>query len=149
MNAFSDIAQTIQLSVAPVFLLAGIGALLNVAASRLSRVVDRSRALEHRLTDMGDPPDEAQLRSELMVLGQRMLLAQRSISLCSLSALLVCVLVITLFVVTLAELNGGGVVAALFIAAMVALIGGLFLFLAEVTIATQTLRWRAELFMKE
>ena len=36
----SQVAQTIQLAVAPVFLLAGIGAFLNVCASRLARTGD-------------------------------------------------------------------------------------------------------------
>ena len=40
----STIAQTIQLSLGPVFMLAGIGALLNVLAGRLARIVDRARA---------------------------------------------------------------------------------------------------------
>src|SRR3546814_14598613 len=41
----SAIAQTIQLSVTPVFLLVATGSLLNVLAGRLSRVADRSRVL--------------------------------------------------------------------------------------------------------
>ncbi len=40
------VAQVIQLAVAPVFLLAGIGAFLNVCAGRLSRIVDRARTVE-------------------------------------------------------------------------------------------------------
>ncbi len=39
----STIAETIQLSLSPVFMLAGVGSLLNVLAGRLSRVVDRAR----------------------------------------------------------------------------------------------------------
>jgi hypothetical protein len=35
----STIAHLIQLSIAPVFLLAGVGAILNVLANRLARVV--------------------------------------------------------------------------------------------------------------
>ena len=46
LPAISSIAQTIQLAIAPVFLLAGIGSILNVLAARLARVVDRSRVLE-------------------------------------------------------------------------------------------------------
>ena len=41
-----DRVQIIQLSIAPVFLIAGIGTLLNVLTSRLARVVDRGRAIE-------------------------------------------------------------------------------------------------------
>ena len=44
----SDIAHTIQLAVAPVFMLAGIGSFLNVLTGRLDRVVDRARFLAER-----------------------------------------------------------------------------------------------------
>ena len=45
----TTVGQIIQLSVAPVFLLAGIGAFLNVCAGRLSRIVDRARNVEPKL----------------------------------------------------------------------------------------------------
>jgi len=44
--AVTTIAHQIQLAVAPVFLLAGIGAILNVMVGRLARIVDRARNLE-------------------------------------------------------------------------------------------------------
>ena len=43
------LAQAVQLSVAPVFLLAGVGATLNVLASRLGRIIDRARIMEEKL----------------------------------------------------------------------------------------------------
>ena len=43
-TSVTTVAQIIQLAVAPVFLLAGIGAFLNVCAGRLSRIVDRARS---------------------------------------------------------------------------------------------------------
>ncbi len=56
MNAFdisqapvSDVAHAIQLSLAPVFLLSGIGVLLGMLTSRLARIVDRARVMEQRL----------------------------------------------------------------------------------------------------
>ena len=39
----THLAQIIQLAVAPVFLLAGSGAFLNVCAGRLARIIDRAR----------------------------------------------------------------------------------------------------------
>ena len=41
-----DIGHVIQLAVAPVFLLSGIGIILTVLTNRLARVVDRARRLE-------------------------------------------------------------------------------------------------------
>src|SRR5256885_15605949 len=45
----TTVAEIVRLALAPVFLLSGIGAFLNVLASRLSRIVDRSREIEPRL----------------------------------------------------------------------------------------------------
>ena len=42
----NTVAEIVRLALAPVFLLSGIGAFLNVLASRLSRIVDRSRQVE-------------------------------------------------------------------------------------------------------
>ncbi len=149
MDALSDIASTIQLSVAPVFLLAGIGALLNVVTARLGRAVDRARILEERLIAGPSGMDAPRIRGELRILDRRVLLAQRSIAMCSLSALLVCCVVAMLFIAELANLNAAALIAIMFVGAMLILIAGLSLFLAEVTFATRMLRVRAELFMKD
>ena len=45
----NTVAEIVRLALAPVFLLSGIGAFVNVLASRLSRIVDRSRDIEPRL----------------------------------------------------------------------------------------------------
>jgi hypothetical protein len=42
-SALTDIGRVIQLSVAPVFLITGIGGLLSVLSGRLGRTIDRSR----------------------------------------------------------------------------------------------------------
>ena len=44
----SLIVHAIQLAIAPVFLLTGLGSMLSVMATRLSRVIDRARHLEER-----------------------------------------------------------------------------------------------------
>ena len=49
MNQIDQIAHVIQLSIAPVFLLTGVGTLLNVLSGRLARIIDRARVLEQRL----------------------------------------------------------------------------------------------------
>src|ERR1700733_3929855 len=42
----SDVARIIQLAVAPVFLLSGVGVTLTLFTNRLARIVDRARLLE-------------------------------------------------------------------------------------------------------
>lgn len=148
MQQVTDIAHIIDLSVAPVFLILGIGTLLNVMTTRLARVIDRSRVLESIVTDPHPNPALDRARDELVVLDKRMALSQRAIMLCTVTALLVCLIVAALFLSTLANFQIGDLIALTFIAAMACLIVGLTTFLAEVLIATRTIRVRAELLMK-
>jgi hypothetical protein len=147
MLATSDIQQIahlIQIAVAPVFLLAGIGSILNVLAGRLARVIDRARTLEAQLDALQSPKRDVSLK-ELATLDQRMVTIQWSIGSCTISALLVCLLVGILFVGGLVTMNFARPVAMLFVAAMVALTVGLVLFLREISLALRSLRVRIDL----
>nr|MBA3729393.1 DUF2721 domain-containing protein [Sphingomonas sp.] len=73
-----QVAQIIQLAVAPVFLLAGVGAFLNVCAGRLARIVDRARGLEPRIP-ASRGPEHDRLIAELRVLDRRMGLVSQAI----------------------------------------------------------------------
>jgi hypothetical protein len=133
------VAHVIQLSVAPVFLLTGIGALLSVMTNRLGRVVDRARTLESRVSPTGPPPD-SMTTWELGVLSRRAKLIGQSITLCTITALLVAAVIAMLFLGAFLGLNPSTGVALVFIAAMVGLFLGLLLFLREIFLATSTLR---------
>lgn len=135
------ISNVIQLSVAPVFLLTGIGALLGVITNRLTRVVDRARLIEERIRD-ASTDERRKLDDEILSLEQRARLIYRAITLLVLSALLVCALVGGLFITAYYAWSPDltRLLAAIFSVSMLALISGLLLFLREVYIATQTLR---------
>jgi len=138
------VAQVIQLAVAPVFLLAGIGAFLNVCAGRLARIVDRARGLEPRiLASRGDEHDR--LLSELRVLDRRMGLVSQAIFLCVLAALLICAVVVLLFAGSLIGAQLGTAIALLFIASMVSIGVGFAVFLFETRIGSRSVRIRSEL----
>lgn len=137
--SISTIAHTIQLVVAPVFLLAGIAGILNVVAARLARVVDRVRMLEEDVPTAEETLREQEL-AELAILDRRIRICHLSIGLCTTSALLVCLVVMLLFISVLVKSSFGVPVALLFIATMACLTLGLMLFLAEVTIATRSVR---------
>jgi Protein of unknown function (DUF2721) len=149
MNAAhtSTIAQVIQLAVTPVFLLAGIGGILNVVAARLARVIDRVRTLERDI-----PTAEETIRreeiAELSILARRMTFCHWSVGLCTASALLICLVVMILFVANMADIDFASPVSWLFIAAMISLTLGLLLFLAEVTIATRFVRVSEQFVMR-
>ena len=140
--AVSALAHQIQLAVAPVFLLAGIGAILNVLAQRLARVVDRARFLEAELAGL-DEGARAAGSTELRLLDRRMTVVNLAISCCTASALFVCVVVAILFVADLSQLPFVRPIALLFILAMLLLIAGLVLFLYEVRLAMRALRSRS------
>ena len=139
--AVSTIAHQIQLAVAPVFLLAGIGSILNVMAGRLARVVERARGLERDFAAFDDDA-RALATAELRILDLRMTVVNLALSACTAAALFVCVLVAMLFIADLSEFAFGRPVAWLFVLAMSLLILGLVLFLWEVRLAMRALRVR-------
>lgn len=135
----SPIAHVIQLSVAPVFLLSGIGAILAVMTSRLGRIIDRARALEERLEQA--PADRAaQIEADLAALTQRARLIGPAITMCTATALLVCLVIAVLFLSAFLRFDASVPVALLFIAAMLAFFLGLLWFLREIFVATKSLR---------
>ena len=142
--AVNAIAHQIQLAIAPVFLLAGIGAILNVLAQRLARVIDRSRLLEADFSSL-DEEERKRATSELFVLDRRMTVVNLAISACTASALFVCLVVAILFVADVAEIAFARPIAWLFILAMLLLIVGLILFLHEIRLAMRSVRVRREL----
>ncbi len=90
-----DIARLIQSAVAPVFLLTGVAATLGVLTNRLARIVDRARTLEQRLE--GHPGSAQHLHADLAVLARRARYINWAISMCAIAALLVALVVVTLF----------------------------------------------------
>ncbi len=134
----ASIAQVIQLSVAPVFLLAGVGTILNVLVGRLVRIVDRARVTETQMKD-ADEVMLKELRERLDVLGRRARLISRSITLSVLCAVLVPIVIVSLFISVMLQVNLAIPIAATFIIGLISLALGLVYFLREVFVATSAL----------
>ena len=140
----SEVADVVRVAVAPVFLLSGIGAFLNVCASRLSRIVDRSRVIEPLLlASRGEEHDR--WVAELRVVDRRMQLVNIATGMSVLSALLTCLVVILLFAASLLHSHFGTLIALLFIVSMVAIGTAFAIFLAETRLAERAVRVRSEL----
>ena len=89
----NTVAEIVRLALAPVFLLSGIGAFLNVLAARLSRIVDRSRDIGSTvLVSRGEEHDRS--ISDLKILDRRMSLISWATGLAVTSAILTCLVVI-------------------------------------------------------
>ena len=133
-----DIAHLIQSSVAPVFLLSGVAATLMVLTNRLARIVDRARVLEGQLA--GHPASGAELHADLAVLARRADYINIAISLSTIAALLVALVVVTLFANAFLGSELSGLIALLFVGSMVCLSAAYVAFFVEVRIAVAALR---------
>ncbi len=133
--SISSVSHVIQIAVAPVFLLTGVGAILAVLINRLSRIVDRYRVLETSLPAAPDG-DKLAARVEMRILARRARLIHWAISMCTVAALFICIVVATLFIGAMLHVGVSQIIALMFIAAMLAVIGGLLCFLREITLAT-------------
>lgn len=142
--SIETISGVISLAVAPVFLLAGIAGLLGVMSTRLGRITDRARVIEGRIPAATGPEQEKILYEEAASLWKRTHLINWAIRLCTLGALTVCLVIMTLFVGELTRFDIAIAVAVLFVAAMLFIISGLVLFAREVGIATRRMRLGVE-----
>ena len=131
----TTVAHVIQLAVAPVFLLTGIAAILGVLTNRLGRVVDRFRVLENINFNMATSKNAVHA-IEMEILSRRARLIHWAISLCTIAALLICIVIATLFIGSSLDVELPGTIASLFVLAMFTLITGLLSFLREIALAT-------------
>jgi Protein of unknown function (DUF2721) len=135
----TDVAHVIQVAVAPVFLLSGIGTMLGVFIARLGRIVDRSRVLDDRLEVLTGNLKPRNM-AEFMTLSRRSRLIERAIVLATAAGFFVCLVIVTLFVDYLFGFEAAVPVAAFFLLGMLCLIAAFGNFLYEVITATSRLR---------
>jgi hypothetical protein len=135
-----DIAHLIQIALTPIFLISAIGVTLNVLTSRLARIVDRARATEDILLRPDHRHDGRDLHGTLKVLERRARYINAAITLITLSALFIALVVVMLFVNAFLRWDLSAFIACMFILSMLSLAAALSAFLIEVRIATKTLR---------
>jgi len=144
----NTVADVVRIAIAPVFLLSGIAAFVNVCTSRLSRIVDRSRDIEPKLLASRGREHDRWL-GELHVLDRRMRLVSWAISLSVLSAVLICAVVVLLFSASIAPMHVATAIALLFIGSMTAIGVGFAVFLVETRVGSRAVRVRSELLQHE
>lgn len=135
-----DIFSAISLSVAPVFLIAGISGALNVLSIRMGRIIDRGRKLNETLA-FASETEAKDIDEEQRLLAVRARLIHRAIALCTMSALFVCFVIITLFLDVMFGFDLNLFIAIIFMVALVCLIAGLFTFLREIEKSTSAFRF--------
>ncbi len=138
--ANEDIPRVINLAVAPVFLLTGISGMLNVLGVRLSRIIDRGRKLNEEHV-IADTPHAEEVDHEQRSLATRARLIHRSIMMCTVSALFICVVIIALFLQVLLNFQLQLFIAIMFMVALGCLSFGLLTFLHEIDISALSFRF--------
>lgn len=133
------IAQTIQLALAPVFVLVAIGNIMNILSTRLGRIVDRSRHLQHRYGETEGQDHDLVVR-EIRLVDRRIALIGRAILLLVWSGLTIGLVVALLFLEDFIGADLQLVAASAFLLAIALLMSALLLFLRETREATAALR---------
>jgi ABC-type nickel/cobalt efflux system permease component RcnA len=142
------IAQTIQLALAPVFVLVAVGNILNLLSTRLGRIVDRSRTLQEKHRETSGHEHDMVVR-EIRLIDRRIDLVGRAILMLVLSGIAIGLTVAVLFLEELLGANLQGIASVTFIIAVGMLMYGLVLFLRETRDASRALRIPEELLEKD
>lgn len=132
------VQNVVQLSMAPAFLLAGIGAVMNVMTNRLIWVANKiEKILKASERDEGN-----ELLVELPALEQRRVHAQRAVMLSTAAAFTISIVIMLLFVSAFVEPPLGTLVAFTWMLTMGLLMAGLASFLLETRVAARRNRER-------
>ena len=127
------VQQALQSSLAPAFLLVGIGSIMNVMVQRLTWIAGRIERLEGKAKEDAAASDEL----ELNWLFQRRRLARRAIMFSSSAAVIISLVIALLFVSTYIEAKIGTAIAVFWVGTTACLITALFFFLRETSIASR------------
>jgi hypothetical protein len=131
LPATGDIARVIELAVAPVFLLTAISGALSVLSVRMGRIIDRGRRLNEMHIAEGSA-EAIEVDREQRLLAVRARLIHRAINMCTMSALLISIVIISLFIDALFSFDLELLIAVVFIVALGCLCVGFLTFLREI-----------------
>jgi hypothetical protein len=127
------VQQVVQLSLAPAFLLGGIGAVMNVIMSRMIWIATRIDKIE----DIAEDRRKSRQQSEIVWLQSRRKLAQTAIMFSTASAVMISTVIALLFIAAYIKAQIGTVIALMWVLTMALLIVGLAFFLLETRLAAR------------
>lgn len=143
-NSAVMIAQTIQLALAPVFVLVAIGNIMNILTTRLGRIVDRSRQLQ-RLYGETEGREHDAVVVEIRYVDRRIHLIGRALTMLVLSGLGIGVTVGVIFIGEMLNREFRTAAGSLFSISIGLLMVALIHLLRETRIVAESLRIPAEL----
>ena len=137
-SSSTRVQNVVQLSLSPVFLLAAIGAVMNVMTSRLIWVANKI----DKITAAHKAGSAEDLVRELPALELRRVYAQRAVMLSTAAALTISIVIVLLFVSAFVRTPMGSLVALTWIVTMGFIVAGLGYFLMETRTASKRNRER-------
>ena len=137
----SSITHSIQLSVAPVFLLTAVAGMIGAIAGRLARIIDRARVVEALIYRTEEADALARAILELGYLRTRGRMANGCIGLLTLCGFLIGVTIVLLFLGETINLRGHTWALGSFLTGVVCFLLALVLFFVETIMATRMLNF--------
>jgi hypothetical protein len=134
----SQLVPILQLAIGPVILISGVSLLLLTLTNRFGRLLDRARLLSHERA--AAPSGAAGVGTQIDILHRRATILRFSIILGSITVLLVAVLILALFVAALLKLEWGWLIAGLFCASQISLIGSVMAFIRDMNLSLAAVR---------
>ncbi len=139
LTRVNELIPVLQIAIGPVILISGVGLLLLTLTNRFARAVDRSRLLAREMRDAADP-ERQRLAGQVEILYRRARLIRLSITMAAVSVLLASVLIISLFISALMQLEVGLIISLLFIGGMLSLIVSLAAFIRDIHLSLVALK---------
>ena len=133
-----DLVPVIQLSVSPVIVISGVGLVLLSMVNRYGHITNKTRDLSKVLKKTGDD-SEGHLHEQLHIFFRRAKRLRMAIFFACVSLLCAAILIISLFLMSLLQLEGALLIAILFIGCMLALSTSLIVFLTDINMSLQAL----------
>lgn len=131
MTSIQELIPVLQTAIGPVIVISGVGLLLLSMTNRLSRVIDRARALLAFSETVGGPLQQKAF-AQIDILWSRAKLIRLSILFAAISLLCAALLVIMLFITALFGIEDAWLLSIIFVACMGSLIVSLIVFITDV-----------------
>lgn len=131
----SSLTSIIQLSISPVILISGVGALTITLTNRMGRIVDRTRSLAGQARATSAAEERQHLGSQLDIMWRRARLIRLAVTLAGCSMLTACVLILGLFATAFFGREPGLGLVAVFVASILFLAASLVAFLRDIFVS--------------
>jgi hypothetical protein len=138
-TSLTELIPVLQIAIAPVILISGVGLLLLSLTNRFGRAVDRARQIHHEMRGAA-AADRPRLAHQVEVFYRRARLIQLSIVMGALSALFAALLILALFLAALMKCESAVVISLIFICCLVSLVASLIIFIMDIRLSLKALK---------